>query len=296
MMEIILDASQIETFESCPKKWFYSYVQNLTTKHPNTALSTGSWLHEALNHYYTEIQRGRSPHMQIRHTLEYARSLTEGNAGRRWPRVRAEPQFHLERLKAYLFHWLNEDSNMEVIAVEKGFSYLLYEDDDRRYILEGMIDLVTHKPRMGLTVTDHKTQSRAYEKYFYNHQAMNYLIATGAAYFEYDYIGWQKEINENTFDRPIWAAPPDILDQWKLDVRLVFDQMYNMRYRPEYGKYQLGEDMRVGDFPRRRNSCQTKFGICEFHSICQVPDSSSWQPVVIQSKYTQKDERWKAWS
>lgn len=287
MIEIILDASQIEMFETCPKKWYYSYVQNLTTKTPNSALSTGSYFHEVLKYYYTLIWHGAAPSKSIRPALEYGVDLIKNpTESRKWPEVTKEPQFYIDRLRAYFYANLSDDENMEVISVEKGFSWLLYESKHCRYILEGLIDLVTRKVKTGITVTDHKTQSRAYDKYFYNHQAANYMIATGAKYFEYNYIGLQDKINENTFNKPIWTPPPGYLEQWKIDVKLVFEQMHSM----------LSVRPAIEYFPRRRTSCQTKFGICEFHSICQIPDSSPWQPIVINSKYKEKDEKWKAWS
>lgn len=303
MIEIILDASQIETFEACPRKWYYSYLLNLETRKPNPALSTGSFFHEVLKFYYSA---NTARHETIRPALEYALILANGPQGIRWPRVRKDPKFHIDRLRDYFYHNLSEDEQMQIVtdpsgnrAVERGFSWLLYEDTHRRYILEGMIDLISVKRTTGLTVTDHKTQSRDYDKYFYNHQAMNYLSFTGASYFEYNYIGLQKTINDATFSRPIWKPPPRMLDQWKIDVKHTFDEMFRMVERDTRLVYGSVDGLRLNNsinFPRRREACQTKFGVCQFSRICEVPDSSPWQPIVINSKYQTKEKTWKAWS
>lgn len=186
---------------------------------------------------------------------------------------------------------------MEIIAVEKGFSWLLYEDSTRRYILEGMIDLVSKKKPTGFTVTDHKTQSRLYDKYEYNHQALNYLNFTGASYFEYNYIGLQQESGINTFRRPIFKPAAGMLEQWKQDVKLTFDEMYSMvnnlgtRVVIPGSKYNPPDSL---FFPRRRSSCTTQFGTCAYHKRCQVPDNSKFVQIA-ESAYKEKDKRWIAW-
>lgn len=287
MIEVILDASQIEVFEACPKKWYYDYVLNLTPKHPNPALSTGSYYHEILKYYY-------SNKLDLRGALLLAQELANGPENNKWPAVGAEPQFHYERLKNYLIKYRDEDETDEIIAVEQGFSTLLYEDNDRRYILEGMIDYIGIRKHMGLTIRDHKTQSRAYEKYEINHQVFNYMSFTGANYFEYNYIGLQDKITDATFRRLIYKPHPGMLEQWRTDVRRTFDQMFE--YRLECEGETWGKDkLESNDFPRRRAACDGKFGICQFEHICQVPDNSEYVGMVM-SKYKQKDMAWKAWN
>ena len=293
MIEVILDASQIEVFEACPRKWYYDYVLNLTTKHPNPALSTGSYYHEVLKFYY-------SNKLALRGALLLAQELANGIQSIKWPAVAADPKFHFERIKNYLMKYRDDDEADEVIAVEQGFSTLLYEDDSRRYILEGMIDWIGNRKHMGLTIRDHKTQSRAYEKYEINHQVFNYMSFTGANYFEYNYIGLQDSIGADTFRRLIYKPHPGMLAQWRLDVKRTFDHMFTYLTDMEYfdgiseATYNKAT-IKAERFPRRRAACDTKFGICQFHHICQVPDDSKFVPLVM-GKYKKKDEIWRAWN
>lgn len=297
MIEIILDASQITTFETCPQKWYLDHVRNLTSIHSNPALTTGSWFHEALKFYYS---RGKAEPPVSKHlgdTLEYAKDLARGVESKKWIRVKSNPKFHLQRLLSYLITNMGRDDQMEILAVEKGFSTLLYEDSSRRYILEGMIDLITIEPKLGLTVTDHKTQSRFDELYPVNHQLFNYIGFTKANYFRYNYIGQQETQNDNTFHQQIYKLPVNegepnigIMDQWKEDVFRTFSEMEHY--------VTLGEGKQYAElYPRRRTSCDSsKYGLCQFHRICEIPDNSKWQPVVIESGYKQKENIWKAWS
>lgn len=281
MLEIILDASQIEQFESCNYKWYLDQTRNLTSKQTNPALSTGTFYHEVLKRYYSSAVASPPCSAGIRKAVDYAVELATGPLASQWPKVAKDPKFHLDRLKAYLINHMWEDDASKIIAVEKGFSYILFEDTERRFILEGMIDLVTIEPGTGLTVTDHKTQSRFYDKYAYNHQALNYLNFTGANYFRYNYIGLQDAINANTFRRPIFKPHPDMLEQWKKDVLKTFQRM-------EWC-------LREAGFARSRTSCDGKFGVCQFHKICETPDDSKWIPTILTA-YKEKENKWRAWS
>lgn len=301
MIEIILDASQLTTFETCPMKWYLDHVRNLTSIHSNPALSTGSWFHEVLKFYYSLGKEAPPVSNHIRAALAYAQDLAIGSQSHKWKRVQKDPKFHLERLKSYFITNMNRDDSWEILAVEKGFSYLLYEDATRRYILEGMIDLITVEPRSGLTVTDHKTQSRYDELYPFNHQVTNYLNFTKAEYFRYNYIGQQETQNQNTFHTQLFKLPINegdkqhYLDQWKVDIIRTFREMESYL---TVGHFQIESvNLLSLNFPRRRVACDSsKYGLCQFHRICEIPDSSHWQKVVIESGYKQKEDVWKAWT
>lgn len=302
MTELILDASQITTFETCPQKWYLDHVANLTSVHSNPALTTGTWFHEVLKFYYTAGMEKPPVSNHFRAAMKYAQDLTTGVERHKWKRVTADPKFHLDRLMAYIVTNMGRDDSMEIVAVEKGFSTLLYEDLERRYILEGMIDLVTIEPKLGLTVTDHKTQSRFDELYPVNHQLSNYMSFTAAKHFRYNYIGQQEKQNANTFHEQIYAIPvnqyetsPELgfLQQWKADVTRTFAEME--RYLRSWLVDGIPSPQGI-KFPRRRSACDGKYGLCQFHRICEIPDNSKWQPVVIDSGYKQKENKWKAWS
>jgi hypothetical protein len=192
-----------------------------------------------------------------------------------------------------------EDDTSEILAVEQGFSTLLYEDEDRRYILEGVIDVLSRETQTGLTVTDHKTQSRFYDKYEYCHQALNYLSFTGADYFRYNYIGLQDKEGPNTFRRVIFKPVEGMLGQWKKDVLRTFHSLYGMikdiGYEDIFGASKLVQIGMGPNFPRRRAACHTQFGNCQFHRICETPDDHPLLPNVYTA-YKEKEDRWRAWS
>lgn len=190
----------------------------------------------------------------------------------------------------YIYYWLHEDEPAQIIAVEQGFSWLLYESDNRRYILEGKIDLVWDKKPTGLTVTDHKTQSRKDDRWEFNHQVMNYLSFTKANYFEYNYIGLQDKLPDGGLRRNIYKPQPGMLEQWQKEVKNTFDQMATYLNKEPAMTIESMES-----FPRRRAACSNKYGTCAYYKLCSVPDDSKFIPVVF-SAYKEKDEKWRAWT
>lgn len=308
MLELILDASQLEVIESCIYKWYLEQVRNLTTRRTNPALSTGSFYHEIFKYYYSRTELPRSTNIQA--ALRFANELltvTEltprlielGVRSVQWPAVRIDPKFHLDRLVSYFATNMIEDDTSEVLAIEKGFSTLLFESPTRRFILEGVIDLLSIEQATGLTITDHKTQSRLYDKYEYCHQALNYLSFTEANYFRYSYTGLQDKVNTSTFRRTIFKPAEGMIQQWKSDVLKTFHSLADIieetGYKDIFELERLTK-IKIGEaFPRRRSACKTQFGLCQFHRICETPDSHPLLPNVLQS-YKEKEDRWRAWS
>lgn len=204
------------------------------------------------------------------------------------------PGFLIKRLQHYMIRWESEDESTESVAVEQGFSHLLYEDNQRRYILEGKIDHIAYRQGLGLIVEDHKTQSRAGERYELNHQVFNYYNFVKPEYFVYNYIGLQEKPNDKTFVRQIYKPHPGMIEQWKAEVMRTFDAMYSI-VTANAGYLPMIEPVTELYYPRRRSSCDGKYGLCQFHNICAVPDDSKFKPAIIGS-FKEKDLAWRAWT
>lgn len=300
MIEVILDASQLESFEACPRKWYYSYLRNLEPKHSHRALSTGSWYHDVLACYYSS----KEPEQAARMKAALAHGMDPVITSK-WKMTKEDDlRFHIRRIFDYMNFHAAEDESTQVLAVEQGFSYLLYEDASRRYILEGKIDIIARRGNMGLIVQDHKTQSRKDNRYEINHQVLNYLNATKADYFEYNYIGLQDKLPPQGMRRTIFKPPEGMLKQWTLDIMPTFDAMYIcMKHvagqqviwaEPKYTAELERHIMSL--FHKRRYACDSsKYGLCQYHKLCQVEDNSRFMPAML-SHFVEKDERWRAWS
>lgn len=319
MIEIILDASQLEVFEACPRKWYYSYIRNLVPIKSHQSFNIGSYYHEVFALFYS-LPLGPSHYKDLPITkdlwktwlakigiekdfntrLKIAVDFAAHDALLKKYNIRDldAQKFHRKRIVDYLYKWISEDEQTEVIAVEQGFTWLLYEDSGRRFLLEGKIDFVGRNNKYGLFVMDHKTQSRFDDRFEFNHQVCNYMSHTKANYFVYNYIGLQDKLPKEGLRRIIYKPHPGMLDQWKFEVMQTFQQMYH--YRDQLAEH---EDYRIYleifenlVYPRRRAACDaSKYGLCAYHKLCSVPDDSKWVKVV-ESAYKEKDEKWRAWT
>lgn len=294
MIEISMDASQLEVFEPCPRKWYYAYNQNLIPLRSKRVFDVGSYYHSCLAHYYylfPPLGTVLSLDDRLLSTINYC---TQSALLTKYHIVDVEEQkFHRQRLLDYLMHWSTEDETMVPCAIEQGFSYLLYEDKYKRYILEGKIDLIAKLQPYGLIVMDHKTQSRKDDIWELNHQVMNYLnymrvTATEADYFVYNYIGLQDKIPKEGMRRSIYKPHPNMLIQWSKEVIKTFDDMFEILSI-------TGDNFRELSFNRHRSACSSKYGLCQFYKLCSVPDHSKWNDSVL-SHYRIRDEKWRAWT
>lgn len=309
MIEIILDASQLDCFESCPRHWYYSYERNLIPNKARRAFDIGSYYHEVLAYHYLLYQSERSsldptleqvPYLKddiqrFQATIDFS---SKSELLKRFGIYNLEEiKFHRQRLITYFNKYGDRDEAIQVIAVEKGFSYILFENESRRFILEGKIDLILSEAE-GLCIMDHKTQSRKDNKWGYNHQVCNYLnfvrrtIDKEASYFIYNYIGLQEILPPDGLRRMYYKCPQGMLDQWENEVLQTFEEMYHMRlYIETYSRSKY----KIDAYPRRRSACDSsKYGRCPFYKACSVPDGSGWEPVVL-SAYKEKEERWSPW-
>lgn len=298
MIEIIMDASQLEAFEACPRKWYYSYVLNLIPNRASKAFDVGSYFHEILAFYYSlPIQTAPITDIdeRIRASVEFSAS---GDLLRKFRIKDIELQkFYRQRLVDYFYKYADEDAATTSIAVEQGFSQLLYEDNIRRYILEGKIDFVGKNNIYGLFVRDHKTQSRKDDRWEFNHQVCNYMLASGANYFEYNYLGLQDKLPPEGMRRIPYKPHPGMLDQWKLEVMKTFREMedYKNCFVELTKDFERANTEYEINYPRRRSACDSsKYGLCSMHKLCSIPDNSQWVPAVM-SGYKSKKERWQAW-
>jgi len=313
MIEIILDASQLEVFEACPRKWHYSYVKNLIPLQSHRSFDIGSYYHEVLALFYS-LPLGPTPYPNITESSELWKQylLKTGRITAYNDRIKyacefsSNPNllqkfnikdidaqaFHRKRIVDYIYRYSEEDEYLESIAIEQGFSRLLYEDASRRYILEGKIDFVGSGKPYGFFVMDHKTQSRYDDRWEFNHQVCNYLSVTKADYFVYNYIGLQDKLPMNGMRRMIYKPHPGMLEQWEKEVLRTFHEMYDF-----ITKYQETDRiLHAEQFPRRRAACDSsKYGLCAYHKLCSVPDGSKWVGAV-ESAYKEKDQRWRAWT
>lgn len=170
-----LSFSAIETFNTCPRKYYYNYVLKLPKK-TWPWLVLGTFVHLALEkfHKYVMYFKKRNMKFEYRHLMKRAYL----SAARVYNRQKSNSNFNLtdkqiEQSKEILSNYLNKviKNFPETYSVEKGFRLKIGE-----YVIRGFIDRIDKISDRVYEVVDYKTSSKAYEV-DKNHQVALYAYA-----------------------------------------------------------------------------------------------------------------------
>jgi DNA helicase-2/ATP-dependent DNA helicase PcrA len=151
---IKLSASRVKTFEQCPRKYFYNYVESLPKKEWDH-LELGTYVHAALEIFHRGIMGG---------SKEPLRKLMGAAVGDAFKRMaaggRSLPDEQLREAKAMLSGYLariEEKGLPDVLEVEFQFTIPLND----MYDLTGVIDRIDRDKDGVLHVVDYKTSKSA---------------------------------------------------------------------------------------------------------------------------------------
>lgn len=169
-------------------------------------------------------------------------------------------------MKEYVKYWKGRD--WEPVAVEKGFSKVIHEDNGNLFVWEGRPDLIATL-NSELLVCDHKTQGQSKSIYQFNNQARGYLWATGSTKFVYNYIVFTKQVQ---FRREVHPFTQAQIDDWK---STTIEWFFRLKHARMNGKF------------LQSWNCSTIYGPCEFHRICEQPNPQV-QSFTIKSQFKQR--------
>lgn len=297
---VVLDSSQLDAFGQCPEMWNNGYLQRLgLIGSYKDALLMGTAGHKMLDVFYKGVSSGMKPHEARDKALDEPIPsgtkfiivdgdkpiFLDGVHEVEDPIVFAleSPDYDIvkARFKDYYMTWAANDFMIRRPEdVEIGFSELIYEDDEKIYVLEGRIDLLAELQGMTV-VADNKFQLRKRELYGKSIQFRNYTMVTGRKTFVVNYVRLTKKVDETTFQRQVISFLPSEIDWWRGQVKEMFDHVYI--------------DMMFGTFERRWNACSGKFGYpCEFTKLCESCHNPR-EYTNIKSQYYQIKSEWRPW-
>jgi hypothetical protein len=262
-VNIILDASKIDLFETCPARYNFRHNLNKTLPiiHKAKALDLGSLAHGGLEVYYKLLGSGVHYSDRMQATLMKIRELSSNpNESNSEPN---EVSALLKAVEENCDYWRAEDENcLEILNVETPFAYVLYEDDTIRIIISGKIDLLVNFKGIGRNSSytglpiDHKTYSRDSMVLRKSNQFINYCNAVNSNYIVINRIGLQKTLSaEEKFKR----------------LPLSYDPIYIKDWRDNLTKMILNEYLTCvseSSWPEKPTSCNKFNRLCEYYSIC----------------------------
>jgi hypothetical protein len=279
MIDITLDSSQIKTYLSCPRKWELAHKEHLVLSGASReALNKGTIMHKMLEFFYLAKKDGLSPldageEAVIKFIASKEAELVDSKTS----------EFLIQRFRMYVITYQNND--FEPLGVEIGFSHIFYEDEFKRYILEGKIDLLARE-KDEIPFIDHKTQGRFMNLYPLTPQFLTYAMVSKAKRALYNIIGLQKEINVNTFRRVPVLFEEHHIHTWKWQVMKIFDTIYQTTNHNFYT-----------GFPQNFGECGGAFGSnpCQFTGLCELnPDNVELINNLKAFKYEKVE--WRPWN
>lgn len=280
---IVLDASKIDLFETCPARFNFRHNHNRTLPliHKAKALDRGTLAHEGLAVYYSMLAEGIHYNERIEACLMKIRELScnplESNS---------EPEDVLILLKAIeecCSYWRPEDENsLEILAVEQAFAYTLFEDESVRIIISGKIDLLVNFTAIGRGSNyanlpmDHKTFERDSVTLRKSNQFINYCNAVGSNYLVVNRIGLQKTKSaEERFKRLPLSYDPVYIADWKSNLtKMILNEYLSC--------------IATGDWPEKPTSCNKFNRLCEYYSICDSSGQDS-KDLKLESEYIEAE-------
>lgn len=153
----VLDASKLNTFMECPRKFFYSYLLAWRSEVPNNHLVFGSAWHKAMEHlllhgYNADTVLGAFAAFE----KEYRKTFTEPATDEMfWPK---NPDRAFEALIAYTREHQGDEVKFQPLYTEIAFSVSL----DPERVMHGRMDSIVRLVETGkIASLEHKTASSA---------------------------------------------------------------------------------------------------------------------------------------
>ena len=286
---IILDASKIDLFETCPARYNFRHNHNkgLPIIYKNKSLDLGSLAHEGLAVYYRMLGEGKHYDDRLPATL-----MKIGEMSCDSNQSNSEPEDVNRLLRAVeenLDYWRAEDENtLEVLAVETPFAYTLFEDSSVRIIISGKIDLVVNLHGIGQSasyeglVFDHKTYSKDGPVYRKSNQFINYCSAANSNYLIVNRIGLQD---------PDVKKPKTAEEKFKR-IPLSYDPVYIKDWENNLTKMILNEYLTCvaeNSWPEKPTSCLKFNRLCEYFPICDSSGQDA-KDFKLENDYVTQEE------
>lgn len=316
---IILDSSQLATFDECPQLWGYSYKDSISKVDaaPNDAMVMGTYGHRLLDIYYKnggsdnmvkaieaalkfdpDDETCLCTHLKIEHTpydgqsYENSRLVCNkcrcghespkdiGFFGKPFPLSKDQRKLVQDRFTIHCYTYSQNDFKPKSKDhVEVGFSNKLYEDDNVLYILEGRIDCIGTQGGQE-AILDHKFQMRRRDLYKGSIQARNYTLVTGCPLFIFNYIRLTAKIDKDTLSRQVSVFSHAEIEWWRGKLIKMFDEVA------------LAE--RSSILTNRWSACSGKYGYeCQYTQLCTEPNTAV--KLIKTEQLYHKKEVWRPW-
>ena len=270
---LALDSHTVSNFMTCEQLYSFSTLKGFQPSGLNFGLSRGTRMHNALYLFY-KAKIARKPFKDcVAHGMRYLK----------WVGRSAAPADFLQLVTKYSSYCgLYRNENIQPLAVEKGFSKILYQDKDYLFVYEGRIDFVGrfHNDPQRYWV-DHKTEARKEELNPNSFQFLGYSWAMGTTCGLINYIGFQESLGLDSFRRTIVNHRRDLIEEWH-------KQMIDIYFR-------IARFHNQGHPVKNRKMCKPYMcRPCAFNEVCAQTHPGKIQALLAKD-FTVRSRPWKAW-
>lgn len=258
----------------CEQLYNLASLQHYVAKDVNFAMFKGTHIHNLLYLFYKSKIAKKPFNKCILNSLRYLRLISKSLKGEDYMLV-------ARKSSEYFIHYRNE--NIQPLAVEKGFSKILYEDTHFLFIYEGRIDFIGKFPNDRATYwVDHKTESRKEDLNPNNFQFLGYSWALNTTNGLINYIGMQESKSpSDAFRRTIVTHRKDLIQEWKEQAITIFFRIAELNFGHS--------------FIKNRTQCKPyACAPCMFHEICGQTNERKIQSLLGQD-FVKRDNPWRAW-
>jgi len=272
-LTLILNSHSLSYYQKCEKLYEYTTIRNLEQIEEIYPFTRGSLISKILELWYRakklSYSKERLEDLEFKLYKIVFRSKSLKEDDRTLISARLQEYFEKYRLETY-----------KVIAVEKGFSKILYEDDYVLYIYEGKPDLVVDfGPNLGIGPIDHKSESRRNDIYPFNNQILGYCWSMDSKIGMYNYIGLQNDDqNGKVLRRETLTFSENQINQWRDDTIQWFHRILRSLNSKNY---------------LRSWNCQGVYGVCSFSKVCEMPTENG-KLVKIKNLFKER-EPYRSW-
>lgn len=263
---IAIDASILDTWDLCKKKYELLHIKHLTQAFKPKSLDQGSLLHLMLKNYYMskklnvlKLKWGEEfKKYEIIDKSQFDSDVAcESSILIAYSAQSDLSPTQIEEIinvfRGYCVKY--KDENWEVLEVEKPFAVSLYDSESLQIIGQGICDLIVNTPT-GKAIVDHKKRSRRVEESSFHHQKLMYPTALEINTFITNKLVFIKD--PDRYQRQIDSYDEEQIDEWKNELIMAVKEMIAFK--------------QVGFYRRNPTSCD-KFGGCIFKNFCSKTPS-----------------------
>lgn len=274
-----LNSHSLSYYQQCEQRYDFEQIKLLQINEEYYPFKRGAGISRALAIWYLAKQKNYQSKKLEKLEEFLFKKMAKSDAFFN-EKYKTNDRMHIaSRIIGYFNKYRNE--GYSVIAVEKGFSKILYEDDNVLFTYSGRPDVILDFGKgFGIGPMDHKSESRRNDLTKFNNQFVGYCWALNSNVGVINYIGLQKDAKDNeVLRRESFTFTNEQIERWKDDTIKWY--------------HRIARSIINNSFIRSWH-CDGKYGVCKYHNLC-ISGSAAEELIKIERDFIKLPEPYKSW-